>query len=79
MRFDRTLKEGSNVVLIQWKENGRGCFLMVSVVSEVGKARFIVIPEGINGYGWENMVTALSDLLRKWVELWGLGHQSIIL
>lgn len=61
-RFDKTKREGKKVILVQWKENRGGRFLSVSLISEEGKANFIILPEGKKGYGWEN-VMALFDLL----------------
>lgn len=57
--YNKNRKEGRLVVLIQHKENDR--------------ARRVVYPEGVKGYGWENIVTALSDLLREMAGQGGVG------
>lgn len=61
------------MVLIQHTENGLGRFLSFSLLLEENKARFVVLPEGATGYGWENMITALSNLLGEMGISLGVG------
>lgn len=59
----QTKREGNRVFLIQLSQNMYGRFVqLVELGTGKGKG-IIVIPEGINGIGWEGFVRKVRDLV----------------
>lgn len=75
LKYARMRRDGRRVVVIQLKENNRGRYLLISSISEEGQAQSVVFPKGKKGYGWKNVVTAMSDLLGE-LEEKSIGMQQ---
>lgn len=62
--FFRTKDDGVRNVLVKGRVNGQGRFFRVSEILRTGKEFVIIIPEGNNGSGWENVDYVLHRSFR---------------
>ena len=63
MGFSRKFREKTRVHLMEVCFNNHGRFIRLSEFASNRKSTFLVIPEGENGRGWENLKFALSSML----------------
>ena len=63
MGFNRKFREKTRVHLMEVCFNNHGRFIRLSEFASNRKSTFLVIPEGENGRGWENLKFALSSML----------------